>query len=163
MRIATLRTAARSVRARASTFSTDRFLDEVAFVAPPPHLNPFLRVLAAQGMELTAPTDRADLMPLVIPIAKRGSEIVGFLRWPTPQEHPRMELPIVSTTRGGGSLRFLARSVEEYLTRALVEEDAERVRATVFFQSLSFFRRFHFIHCVLLFPSFTLILISPGL
>ena len=88
-------------------------------------------MLEAQGQEVVSPASRGGLHPLLIPLtrlppaaAAGGGEdaVTCLLRWP--EGHRGMELPVVRMARQGRSVALLARSVPEYLHRALVEEEA---------------------------------------
>lgn len=46
-----------------------------------------------------------------------GKQVLGLLRWPQPNQHKAMQLPLVSMKRDGANLTLLARSVDEYLHR----------------------------------------------
>jgi hypothetical protein len=46
--------------------------------------------------------------------------VLGLLRWPQPNQHKAMPLPLVSMSREGRSLTLLARSVDEYLHRCVL-------------------------------------------
>ncbi|WIA18097.1 hypothetical protein OEZ85_009575 [Tetradesmus obliquus] len=108
------------------------YVSEVAVVSCPKRLPTLLKVLEAQGHSLLSPSDRAGLHPLVIPLStfeepaagkRSGRGVLGLLRWPQPNQHKAMPLPLVSMSREGRSLTLLARSVDEYLHRLLAEED----------------------------------------
>lgn len=43
--------------------------------------------------------------------------VLGLLRWPQPNQHKAMQLPLVSMSRDGYNVTLLARSVDEYLHR----------------------------------------------
>jgi hypothetical protein len=64
--------------------------------------------------------DRTGLLPLLVPLGRRGDEIVGILRWPTPESDTPN--PVVRTH--GHQLHLVAPSVEALLHRSLVELDA---------------------------------------
>lgn len=49
--------------------------------------------------------------------ADGGNGVLGLLRWPQPNQHKAMQLPLVSMQRNGANLTLLARSVDEYLHR----------------------------------------------
>ena len=93
-------------------------------IVPPKRLDPLLRVLTLQGLELVLPCSRYNIAPLVIPLAK-GSDgsIVGLLRSPTAKRSD--ELPVV---RGYDSdskptLSMLAPNTATYIMRAAAESD----------------------------------------
>jgi hypothetical protein len=48
-----------------------------------------------------------------------GRGVLGLLRWPQPNQHKAMPLPLVSMSREGRNLTLLARSVDEYLHRCV--------------------------------------------
>lgn len=50
-----------------------------------------------------------------------GKAVLGLLRWPQPNQHKAMQLPLVSMQRDGGNLTLLARSVDEYLHRSVLD------------------------------------------
>jgi hypothetical protein len=51
-------------------------------------------------------------------VSADGSDgVLGLLRWPQPNQHKAMQLPLVSMQRNGANLTLLARSVDEYLHR----------------------------------------------
>eukprot|EP00775_Hariotina_reticulata_P005352 gene5352-5588_t len=103
------------------------YVSEVAVVSCPKRLPALLKVLEVQGHTLLSPSDRAGLHPLVIPLSSTAAgdqqQVFGLLRWPQPNQHKAMPLPLVSMSRGGRNLTLQARSVDEYLHRLLAEED----------------------------------------
>eukprot|EP00879_Flechtneria_rotunda_P027676 GHRR01029657.1.p1 GENE.GHRR01029657.1~~GHRR01029657.1.p1 ORF type:complete len:344 (+),score=121.23 GHRR01029657.1:363-1394(+) len=105
------------------------YISEVAVMSCPKRLPALLKVLKAQGHSLLSPSDRAGLHPLVIPLSTFDSQnsgeghVLGLLRWPQPNQHKAMPLPLISMSRQGYNLILLARSVDEYLHRLLAEED----------------------------------------
>ncbi|PSC67647.1 Cyclin delta-3 isoform 1 [Micractinium conductrix] len=110
---------------RASTAAAEhvRYVCEVAVVPGKPKVETLLKVLEAQGQSAVSPAQRQGLHPLAIPLAQQpGGELTCLLRWP--EGHKGMELPVVSQARDGTQVRLVARSVEEYLHRALAEEEA---------------------------------------
>lgn len=125
-------------RVRASTTAAEhiRYVCEVAVVPGKPKVDTLLRVLEAQGHTVVSPADRQGLHPLLIPLAQRhqqqqsgsgssdggGGGLTCLLRWP--EGHTGMELPVVQQARGGTQVRLLARSLDEYLHRALAEEES---------------------------------------
>lgn len=124
-----------SVAARASVTAAEhvRYINEVAVVPGKPKVETLLKVLEAQGQSAVSPADRSGLHPLVIPLAQQhgsggsgggaSGELTCLLRWP--EGHQGMELPVVSQARGGSQVRLLARSLDEYLHRALAEEEQQ--------------------------------------
>jgi len=111
----------------------DFYLSEVACMDSLPLLGAFLRVLEAQGHPATPPTARGGLHPLVVPLAERADgAVVGLLRWPNGgRGYGDMAAPVVSARRGGASVELVARSVGEYVHRALVEEEVAGAGAAV--------------------------------
>lgn len=100
-----------------------RFLNEVALIPGHGHRAELLiDVLVAQGQAAVSPFDRSNLHPLLVPLAQQGDTVTGFLRWPT-NHKSIMALPIVSMKRRGAALALLARSTDEFIHRALLEED----------------------------------------
>ncbi|KAL4440277.1 hypothetical protein ABPG75_003278 [Micractinium tetrahymenae] len=123
-----------AVRASVTAAEHVRYINEVAVVPGKPKVETLLKVLEAQGQAAVSPADRSGLHPLVIPLAQQqqqqhgsggsgngSSELTCLLRWP--EGHQGMELPVVSQARGGSQVRLLARSLDEYLHRALAEEE----------------------------------------
>ena len=77
------------------------------------------------ALQVVPPTERKGITPLVVPLARTADgAVLGLLRWPNPAEHPRMELPVVRTQPGREGLVLTARSVDEFIARALATEDA---------------------------------------
>lgn len=99
------------------------FLEEIAVSQTPKRLAGLMRVLEAQGAHKVSPSERAGLHPLLIPLSAKAEAVTCLLRWPEPSQHKNMPLPVVSQTRGSLSVQLIARSVDEYLHRLLVEED----------------------------------------
>lgn len=102
------------------------------------NLEPLLRVLQAQGQALVAPDDRSQLHPLAIPltcapapisdtpnVAVRGDQVITCLLPRQVGESPSGRLPLISTSRGAPSVALLARNSDEYIHRALAEEDCQ--------------------------------------
>ncbi|KAI7837860.1 hypothetical protein COHA_008347 [Chlorella ohadii] len=127
------RSAAGAVVVHASTTAAEhvRYVNEVAVVPGKPRVEVLLKVLEAQGQAAVSPADRRGLHPLLIPLAQQqggeggsggSGELTCLLRWP--EGHKGMELPVVSQARGGTQVRLLARSLDEYLHRALAEAEA---------------------------------------
>lgn len=96
------------------------FLRDVAGVTPPARLPALLAWFAGGAAPIADPRDRRGVHPLVVPITRDGADVVGFLRWPTPDAGA--PLPIVRTTRDG--LRLVARSADQLLHRELAVRDA---------------------------------------
>ncbi|KAK9834153.1 hypothetical protein WJX81_003350 [Elliptochloris bilobata] len=104
-----------------------RYITEVAATPHPQRLDVLLRVLVAQGLQLTSPAERAGLHPLVVPLASGQAagngttEVMGLLRWP--EGSAARGLPVVSMAPGAPAVTLCARSTDEYVHRALAEED----------------------------------------
>lgn len=97
------------------------FIKAVADIEPPALLPYLLKVLEAKGEEVCAPREREGIVPLAIPLSRDASsgEMTALLRWPTaPSSLP---MPVVRVYPTG--VRLLAKSVEEFIARALAEED----------------------------------------
>uniref|UniRef100_A0A7S3VV24 Uncharacterized protein n=1 Tax=Dunaliella tertiolecta TaxID=3047 RepID=A0A7S3VV24_DUNTE len=111
------------------------FLEEIAVAQTPKRLKALIRVLEAQGGKALAPTERAGLHPLLVPVCELGTaaglppaaslsgQVACLLRWPVPALHKNMPMPIVTMERGSKKVRLLSRSVNEHLHRTLAEED----------------------------------------
>ncbi|KAF7828706.1 protein IN CHLOROPLAST ATPASE BIOGENESIS, chloroplastic-like isoform X2 [Senna tora] len=104
------------------------FADHVAFVKdvaasqPPQHLSQLLNVLKTRGETIVSPGARQGLIPLAIPLTKSSSgSVTALLRWPTAPTG--MEMPVVDVNKHG--VRLLAKSVDQFIHRILVEEDAK--------------------------------------
>lgn len=102
------------------------------------NLEPLLRVLQAQGQTLVAPDDRAQLHPLAVPLAcasapasdtpnaaVRGEEVFTCLLPRQVGESPNGRLPIVTTSRGAPAVSLVARNANEFMHRALAEEESQ--------------------------------------
>ncbi|XP_058080516.1 protein IN CHLOROPLAST ATPASE BIOGENESIS, chloroplastic-like isoform X2 [Magnolia sinica] len=73
------------------------------------------------GETIVSPGARKGLMPLTIPLSESQSgSMTALLRWPT--SPPKMEMPVVEVRKYG--VWLLAKSVDQYIHRVLVEEDA---------------------------------------
>ncbi|KAH6838060.1 cyclin delta-3 [Perilla frutescens var. hirtella] len=97
------------------------FIKDVAAAKPPEHLNHLLRILQVRGEQIISPGAKQGLLPLVVPLSKNnsGSSITALLRWPTAPTG--MEMPVVEVREYG--VWLLAKNVEQYIKRLLVEED----------------------------------------
>lgn len=97
------------------------FLREVAAMEPPASLQSLLRVLQSQGESTVSPwSARKGIIPLAIPLTEtQDGEVTALLRWPTPVSG--MDVPVVRVQSFGVTL--LAKSPEDYIHRALVEDD----------------------------------------
>ncbi|XP_068657068.1 protein IN CHLOROPLAST ATPASE BIOGENESIS, chloroplastic [Aristolochia californica] len=79
-------------------------------------------MLRAKGEIVVLPGDRQGLIPLAIPLSENQSGVLtALLRWPTAP--PGMEMPVVEVRKHG--VWLLAKSVDQYIHRLLVEEDAK--------------------------------------
>uniref|UniRef100_A0A2P2LFV4 Uncharacterized protein LOC105108231 isoform X5 n=1 Tax=Rhizophora mucronata TaxID=61149 RepID=A0A2P2LFV4_RHIMU len=112
------------VRASVRCFpSTDHisFIKDVAAAQVPENLDCLLKMLQARGEAIISPRSRQGLVPLAIPLAENLSgSVTALLRWPTA---PRgMEMPVVEVRRHG--VWLLAKNVNQYIHRILVEDDA---------------------------------------
>ncbi|XP_021714444.1 uncharacterized protein LOC110682417 [Chenopodium quinoa] len=97
------------------------FIKDVACTQPPEHLHELLNVLQTKGETIVSPGARQGLIPLVIPLSENSSgTVTALLRWPTAP--PGMEMPVVEVHKHG--VWLLAKNVNQYIHRILVEEDA---------------------------------------
>ncbi|XP_020875285.1 uncharacterized protein LOC9305248 isoform X2 [Arabidopsis lyrata subsp. lyrata] len=116
----------RHFKARVSCFSSGHvsFIKDVAATEPPMHLHHLLKVLQTRGETIISPGAKQGLIPLAIPLSKNSSgSVTALLRWPTAP--PGMDMPVVEVWRSG--VRLIARNVDEYIHRILVEEDAQEL------------------------------------
>ncbi|XP_023635444.1 uncharacterized protein LOC17879379 [Capsella rubella] len=116
----------RHTRARVSCCSSGHvsFIKDVAATEPPMHLQHLLKVLQTRGETIISPGAKQGLIPLAIPLSKNSSgSITALLRWPTAP--PGLDMPVVEVWRSG--VRLIARNVDEYIHRILVEEDAQEL------------------------------------
>ncbi|CAN8276234.1 unnamed protein product [Cochlearia groenlandica] len=98
------------------------FIKDVAATEPPIHLQNLLKVLQTRGETIISPGDKQGLIPLAIPLSKNSSgSVTALLRWPTAP--PGMDMPVVEVWRSG--VRLIAKNVDQYIHRILVEEDAQ--------------------------------------
>ncbi|RDY09687.1 hypothetical protein CR513_05910 [Mucuna pruriens] len=98
------------------------FVKDVAATQPPQHLSQLLSILKTRGESIISPGARQGLIPLAIPLSKNSSgNVTALLRWPTAP--PEMELPVVEVRKHG--VWLLAKSVDQFIHRMLVEEDAK--------------------------------------
>ncbi|XP_058080514.1 protein IN CHLOROPLAST ATPASE BIOGENESIS, chloroplastic-like isoform X1 [Magnolia sinica] len=110
-----------SVTPSSLSFDHVSFIKDVAATRPPEHLHYLLNVLRARGETIVSPGARKGLMPLTIPLSESQSgSMTALLRWPT--SPPKMEMPVVEVRKYG--VWLLAKSVDQYIHRVLVEEDA---------------------------------------
>ncbi|GFY86479.1 hypothetical protein Acr_05g0001180 [Actinidia rufa] len=71
---------------------------------------------------IISPGAKQGLIPLAIPLTKSNSgSITALLRWPTAP--PGMDMPVVEVHKHG--VWLLAKNVDQYIHRILVEEDAK--------------------------------------
>ncbi|KAI8535091.1 hypothetical protein RHMOL_Rhmol10G0148100 [Rhododendron molle] len=76
----------------------------------------------AIGEPIIPPGAKQGFIPLVIPLAKGNSgSVTALLRWPTAP--PGMDMPVVEVRKYG--VWLLAKNVDQYIHRILVEEDAK--------------------------------------
>ncbi|CAN7015797.1 unnamed protein product [Brassica rapa subsp. trilocularis] len=117
----------RHTRATVSCCSSGHvsFIKEVAVTEPPTHLQNLLKVLQTRGETIISPGAKQGLIPLAIPLSKDSSvgSVTALLRWPTAP--PGLDMPVVEVWRSG--VRLIARNVDEYIHRILVEEDAQEM------------------------------------
>nr|XP_034913184.1 protein IN CHLOROPLAST ATPASE BIOGENESIS, chloroplastic-like isoform X2 [Populus alba] len=74
------------------------------------------------GESIVSPRAKKGLFPLAIPLARNSSDaVIALLRWPTAP--PGMEMPVVEVRKHG--VWLLAKTVDQYINRILVEEDAD--------------------------------------
>ncbi|GAA0152113.1 hypothetical protein LIER_10673 [Lithospermum erythrorhizon] len=113
---------------RCYSSSTDHvsFIKDVAAMDPPQHLSNLLKVLQARGESLISPGAKQGLIPLAIPLSRSSSgSVTALLRWPTAPAG--MEMPVVEVRKYG--VWLLAKSVDQYAHRILVEEDVNHSSA----------------------------------
>jgi len=102
------------------------YLEEIAVSQSPKRLGALIKVLEAKGGKALAPSDRAGLHPLVVPLVADEAQpdsVTCLLRWPQPSQYKNMVMPVVTMTRGAKGMDLLSRSVDEHLHRLLAEED----------------------------------------
>ncbi|CAL5369478.1 unnamed protein product [Camellia sinensis] len=98
------------------------FIKDVAATQPPDHLPHLLRMLQVRGEPIISPGAKQGLIPLAIPLSKSNSgSVTALLRWPTAP--PGMDIPVVEICKHG--VWLLAKNVDQYIHRILVEEDAK--------------------------------------
>ncbi|KAL4372732.1 hypothetical protein HN51_006720 [Arachis hypogaea] len=98
------------------------FVKDVAATHPPQHLSQLLSILKTRGESIISPGAKKGLIPLAIPLSKNSSgTVTALLRWPTAP--PEMEMPVVEVNKYG--VWLLAKSVDQFIHRILVEEDAK--------------------------------------
>ncbi|KAL5705659.1 hypothetical protein ACHQM5_023934 [Ranunculus cassubicifolius] len=113
-----------SIRCSSSTsISSDHvtFIKDVAATQPPQHLHCLLKLLQLKGESIVSPGAKEGLIPIAVPISENPSgAVTALLRWPTAP--PGMEMPVVEVRKHG--VWLLAKNVDQYIHRLLVEEDA---------------------------------------
>lgn len=114
-------------RARLRCYSSSSTLDHITFIKdvaatqPPQHLSQLLRMLKSRGELILSPGAKQGLIPLAIPLTKNSSgAVTALLRWPTAPFG--MEMPVVEVRKHG--VWLLAKNVDQFIHRLLVEEDA---------------------------------------
>ncbi|XAR74005.1 hypothetical protein NMG60_11008154 [Bertholletia excelsa] len=108
---------------RCYSSSTDHlsFIKDVAVTQPPEHLPQLLKMLQVRGESIISPGAKNGLMPLAVPLSQSNAGFVtALLRWPTAP--PRMDMPVVEVRKHG--VWLLAKNVDQYIHRVLVEEEA---------------------------------------
>ncbi|CBI21392.3 hypothetical protein VitviT2T_010997 [Vitis vinifera] len=97
------------------------FIKDVGATSPPEHLPQLLKMLQVRGESVISPGAKQGLIPLAVPLSKnRSGAVTSLLRWPTAP--PGMEMPVVEVRKHG--VWLLAKNVDQYIHRILVEEDA---------------------------------------
>ncbi|KAK9284166.1 hypothetical protein L1049_023334 [Liquidambar formosana] len=98
------------------------FIKDLAVTQPPENLCHLLKMLQTTGESIISPGAKQGLIPLAIPLSKNSSgAVTALLRWPTAP--PGMEMPVVEVRKHG--VWLLAKNVDQYIHRILVEEDAK--------------------------------------
>ncbi|KAK1267816.1 hypothetical protein QJS04_geneDACA006390 [Acorus gramineus] len=97
------------------------FIKDVAATNPPEHLQYLMNIFRTRGENILSPGAKQGFVPLVIPLSKsKSGTVTALLRWPTAP--PGMEMPVVEVHQHG--VWLLAKNVDQYIHRILVEEDA---------------------------------------
>ncbi|KAJ0694678.1 hypothetical protein HanPI659440_Chr15g0611511 [Helianthus annuus] len=107
-----------------SSSSSDHvsFIKDVAAAQPPENLHHLLKMLQVRGESVISPAMKQGMIPLAIPLSKNNlGSVTALLRWPTAP--PGMEMPVVEVRSYG--VWLLAKTVDQYIHRILVEEDAK--------------------------------------
>ncbi|DBA77568.1 TPA: hypothetical protein ACH3X1_009374 [Trebouxia sp. C0004] len=123
-----------SLTAKSNTTSIDsdhlQYIEEVAAAVQPENLGALLKVLQAQSLTIVQPSDRSNLHPLVIPLSAHSSKdeesditYTCLLRQVALSNTNDQVMPVVQMRRGSSYLTLAARNTQEYLHRALAEED----------------------------------------
>ncbi|XP_045795964.1 protein IN CHLOROPLAST ATPASE BIOGENESIS, chloroplastic-like [Trifolium pratense] len=113
-----------SLRVSSSSSNSEHvsFVKDVAVIQPPQHLSQLLSILKTKGETIISPGAKQGLIPLAIPLSKNSSgAVTALLRWPTAP--PKLEMPVVEVRKHG--VWLLAKTVDQYIHRILVEEDAK--------------------------------------
>ncbi|KAF9678517.1 hypothetical protein SADUNF_Sadunf07G0043100 [Salix dunnii] len=115
------------------TFSCSSFPDHISFIKevaatqPPKHLSHLLRMLKTKGESIVSPRAKkgCSLLPFhwleAVQVSMNANAVTALLRWPTAP--PGMEMPVVEVCKHG--VWLLAKTVDQYINRILVEEDAD--------------------------------------
>ncbi|XP_038726212.1 protein IN CHLOROPLAST ATPASE BIOGENESIS, chloroplastic-like isoform X2 [Tripterygium wilfordii] len=112
------------VKCSSSSFGHISFIRDVAVTQPPENLQYLLKMLQTRGETIISPGSRQGLIPLVIPLsANLSGAVTALLRWPTAPAG--MEMPVVEVRKHG--VWLLAKNVDQYIHRILVEEDAKNL------------------------------------
>lgn len=110
-----------SSRVSCSSSGHISFIKDVAVTQPPEHLPSLMKMLQTRGETIISPGARKDLIPLAIPLSENlEGAVTALLRWPTAPA--KMEMPVVEVRKHG--VWLLAKNVDQYIHRILVEEDA---------------------------------------
>ncbi|KAJ4751888.1 cyclin delta-3 [Rhynchospora pubera] len=126
IRCSSLSPSASVVSSPPTTLDHAPFIKDVASTSPPDNLQCLLDVLQAKGETIVSPGAKKGLLPLIIPLSENPSgTLTSLLRWPTAP--PEMEMPVVEVRKHG--LWLLAKNVDQYIHRLLVEEDVGNVEA----------------------------------
>ncbi|KAI3768335.1 hypothetical protein L2E82_18921 [Cichorium intybus] len=110
-------------RCYSSSSSSDHvsFIKDIAVAQPPEHLHHLLQMLQVRGESIISPVMKQGMIPLAIPLSKNNlGSVTALLRWPTAP--PGMDMPVVEVRSYG--VWLLAKNVDQYIHRILVEEDA---------------------------------------
>ncbi|CAM8992801.1 unnamed protein product [Rhodiola kirilowii] len=103
-----------------SAFDHISFIKDVAATRPPVHLGCLMKMLQIRGESIISPGAKQGFIPIVVPLTRNSSgALTALLRWPTAP--PGLELPVVEVCKHG--IRVLAKDVDHYIHRILVEED----------------------------------------
>ncbi|XP_022149549.1 uncharacterized protein LOC111017955 isoform X2 [Momordica charantia] len=112
-----------TIRSSSSSSTSDHvsFINDIAATQPPQHLCQLLKMLKTRGGSIISPGAKQGIIPLAVPLAKNSSgTITALLRWPTAPAG--MDMPVVDVNRNG--VWLLAKNVDQFINRLLVEEDA---------------------------------------